>query len=191
MPRPAEMFLSSVFAVMFGEDLTPTPVPLFETNDEICKMLQLLTTKDQGLASIKFNNLQEGLRLGDIVDKFDIWRVDEVLAKLINPLVNEDPLRAFIWSCKHRNLSVARAALLCFKDELVHEGRKVSTLPWLMERSIAVQFEVTTFFSYNKVCFANLVEVETHVQYRGVIKRYETPLSIGSWQKVSEQFTFA
>lgn len=71
------------------------------------------------------------------------------------------------------------------------KAAKVWTLPWLMERSIAVQFEVTTFFSYNKVCFANLVEVETHVQYRGVIKRYETPLSIGSWQKLSEQFTFA
>lgn len=176
---------------MLDDGLVPTVVPLAETSEEIEMILELVATPHQGLSTIKVQTLRQGLRLGDLVDKYNIWRVDAVVVSFIRPRVAKDPLLAFIWACKHRNIIVARLALSKFAAELWHLGKIVSVVPWQMDRTIALQFDLSTFFAYNKVCLANLMEGPTCTySTQHTFAHIKKPLKVCNWEKVAEQFTF-
>lgn len=150
------MVASPVFSGMLDDSQFASTVPLDETADDISNLLEMITTKDQGRETVKFEDIHQAIRLGDVVDKYDIWRLEYPLAHLTVPFTHQDPLRAFIFSCRLRNTITAQSALKYFKNQLQYEGKSIYTSPWLMEASIVSQFEVTTFALYTKFCLANL-----------------------------------
>lgn len=101
--------------------------------------------------------------------------------------IANEPLPAFIWACKHRQLMVARAALSHFEDALMLGTDLVDVRPWFMETSVAAEFDVEAFCSYTKACLANLLKPVNQL-YSGT---YMAPLQISSWKKVSEDFEFS